>query len=69
MKPYFQRHWLHNISDLAQEVGYIAQEVGDIAQEMQISRSLLRHKLVKSVNQHREHFRDLSLCIQSVFYS
>ena len=34
MKPYFQRHRHHNISDLAQEVSDIAQEVGDIAQEV-----------------------------------
>ena len=54
MKPYFQRHRHHNISDLAQEVSDIAQEVGDIAQEMQISKSLWRHKIAKSANQHRE---------------
>ena len=34
MKPYFQRHRLNKISDLAQEVSDIAQEVGDIAQEV-----------------------------------
>ena len=34
MKPYFQRHPLSKISDLAQEVGDIAQEVSDIAQEV-----------------------------------
>ena len=69
IKPYFQRHRHHNISDLAQEVNDtsqeesdFAQEVGDIAQETQTthcSRSLLRHnKIAKSANQHRECFCD-----------
>ena len=34
MKPYLQRCWYRNNSDIALQVADIAQEVADIAQEM-----------------------------------